>query len=151
MYRFSLLNSHQLSCKLSVRNSHQLLFDQDFIISSSDSKGRTSYYEEVGGQSSTHKTSGCETPGQNEIYEEPNNLPENPGYTELDKDRLQGRNRTDDDTYQELVKEDSDYVIPAHERKETYEDIKRGRNLPGYEELDLNKREADDYQKLVKT
>jgi hypothetical protein len=29
--------------------------------------------------------------------------------------------------------------------------MKMGRNLPGYEELDLSKREADDYQKLAKT
>ena len=82
------------------------------------------------------------------MYEKPKISPENPGYAELDKNRLQGRN---DGTYQKLVKRDSDYVIPAHERRESYEDMKMGRNLPGYEALDLSKREADDYQKLMKT
>jgi hypothetical protein len=91
-------------------------------------------------------------PGQNETYEEPKILPQNPGYTELNKNRLEGRK--EDSTYQKLVKRDSDYVIPAHERRESYEDIKMERNLPGYEELDLSKRKAEDYptyQKLVKT
>ena len=78
------------------------------------------------------------------------NYPENPVYTELDVNRVHGRNTMEDGTYQKLVKRDSDYVIPA-ERRDTYEDIKMGRNLPGYEELDLSKREADDYQKLMKT
>jgi hypothetical protein len=55
-----------------------------------------------------------ETPGQNRIYEELNMSQENPGYTELDKS---GRNATDDGTYQELLKRDPDYVIPAHERR----------------------------------
>ncbi|CAB4033159.1 Hypothetical predicted protein, partial [Paramuricea clavata] len=114
-------------------------------------EGITSDYEEVGGPSSAGKTSGYETPGQNKMYEEPKKSPENPGYTELDKNRLQGRNKTDDGTYQKLVKRDSDYVIPAHERGESYGDIEMERNLPDYEELDLSKREADDYQKLVKT
>ena len=76
---------------------------------------------------------------------------ENPGYTELDKNTLQGRNATDDSTYQKLQRQDSDYVIPAHERRESYEDIKMGRNLPGYEELDQSKREADDYTPLTKS
>jgi hypothetical protein len=82
------------------------------------------------------------------MYEKPKSLSENPVYTELDKIRLQGRN---DDTYQKLVKRDSDYAMPAHERGETYEDMTMGRNLPGYEALDLSKRDVDDYQKLVKT
>jgi hypothetical protein len=82
------------------------------------------------------------------MYEKPKKSSENPGYAELDKNRLQGRN---DGTYQKLVKRDSDYVIPAHKRIESYEDIKMGRNLPGYEELDLSKREVDDYQKLMNT
>ncbi|CAB3996597.1 Hypothetical predicted protein, partial [Paramuricea clavata] len=47
------------------------------------------------------------------------------------------------------VKEDSDYVIPAHERIESSKDMKMGRNVPDYEPLDLSKREADDYQKLA--
>jgi hypothetical protein len=78
------------------------------------------------------------------------NYPENPVYTELDVNRVHGRNTMEDGTYQKLVKRDSDYVIPA-ERRDTNEDIKMGRNLQGYEELDLSKREADDYQKLMKT
>jgi hypothetical protein len=50
-------------------------------------------YEEVGVPSDTHKTSGYKT------YEEPKMSQENPGYTELDKNTLQGRNATDDSTY----------------------------------------------------
>jgi hypothetical protein len=102
-------------------------------------------YEEVGVPSVTHRTSGYKT------YEEPKMSQENPGYTELDKNRLQGRNVTDDSTYQKLQRQDSDYVIPAHERRESYEDIKMGGNLPGYEELDQSKREADDYTPLTKS
>ena len=80
---------------------------------------------------------------------------ENPGYTEgyaeLDKNRLQGRNATDDSTYQKLQRRDSDNVIPDNERRESYEDIKMGGNLPGYEDLDQSKREADDYTSLTKS
>jgi hypothetical protein len=61
-----------------------------------------------------------ETSGQNETCEEPKLSAENPVYTELD---VKGRNATENDTYQKLVKQDSDYVIPAHERRESYEDI----------------------------
>ncbi|CAB3980379.1 MAM domain-containing glycosylphosphatidylinositol anchor 2-like [Paramuricea clavata] len=91
-----------------------------------------------------------ETPCQNENCEEPKLSPENPVYTELD---VNGRNTTEDGSYQKLVKQDSDYVIPAHKRRESYEDIcvKMGRNLPDYTELDQSKRETDNYQKLVKT
>jgi hypothetical protein len=109
-------------------------------------------YEEVGEPSDAyaHRTSGYETPA----YEEPRMSQENPdyteGYTELDKNRLQGRNAADDNTYQKLQRRDSDHVIPAHERRESYEDIKMGRNLPGYEELDQSKRQADDYTPLTK-
>ena len=56
---------------------------------------------------------------------------------------MNGRNTTSDDTYQELVNQDSDYVIPAHERRESYEDIKIGRNLPDNTELDQSKRESE--------
>ena len=56
---------------------------------------------------------------------------------------MNGRNTTSDDTYQELVNQDSDYVIPAHERRESYEDIKMGRSLPDYTELDQSKLEAE--------
>jgi hypothetical protein len=61
-----------------------------------------------------------ETSGQNETCEEPKLSPENPVYTELD---VKGRNTTEDGTYQKLVKRDSDFVTPAHERRESYEDI----------------------------
>ena len=61
-----------------------------------------------------------ETPGQDETCEEPKLSPENPVYTELD---VKGRNTKEDGTYQKLVKQDSDYVIPVHERRESYEDI----------------------------
>ncbi len=72
-------------------------------------------------------SSGYEIPVECKTYEEPETSPQN----------------------------DSDYVIPAHERQETYEDIKMGRNLPGYAELDQRKREREEsqrsaYQKLVK-
>ena len=62
-------------------------------------------------------------------------------------------NTMENDTYENMdtVTQDSDYVIPAHERRESYEDIEMGGNLPGYEPLDLSKREVDRYQKLVKT
>ena len=36
---------------------------------------------------------------------------------------MKGRNTTENGTYEKLVKQDSDYVIPAHERRESYEDI----------------------------
>jgi hypothetical protein len=94
---------------------------------------------------------GYKTPGQIEAYEEPKMSQENPGYTELDKNRLQGRNTTDDSTYQKLQRRDSDNVTPDNERRNSYEDIKMGRNLPGYEELDQSKREADDYTPLTKS
>ena len=85
-----------------------------------------------------------ETPGRNETCEEPKLSPENPVYTELDVNRVHDTNTTEDGTYQKLVKQNSDYVIPAHERGETCEDIKMGRNLPaGYEELDQSKLEAE--------
>jgi hypothetical protein len=57
--------------------------------------------------------------------------------------RDHGRNTTSDDTYQELVKQESDYVIPAHERRESYQDIKMGRSLPDYTELDQSTRETE--------
>ena len=58
---------------------------------------------------------------------------------------MNGRNTTSDDTYQELVNQDSDYVIPAHERRESYQDMKMGRILPDYTELDQSKRETEIY------
>ena len=71
-----------------------------------------------------------ETPGQNETCEEPKLSPENPVYTELDANGVH-------------AKQGSDYVIPAHERRESYEDIKIGRNLPDNTELDQSKRESE--------
>ncbi|CAB3989870.1 MAM and LDL-receptor class A domain-containing 1-like [Paramuricea clavata] len=65
-----------------------------------------------------------ETSGQNETCEEPKLSPENPVCTELDDNRVHGRNTTGDGTHQKQVKRDSDYVIPpAYERRESYEDI----------------------------
>ncbi len=93
-------------------------------------------------------------PGKKEAYEELETSTQNPGYTELNESRH--RIAADEGAYQKLRKEDSDYVIPAHERREAYEDIKMGRNLPGYKQLDQSKRETEEstnssYQKLVKT
>ena len=51
----------------------------------------------------------------------------------------------------DTVKQDSDYVTPAHERRESYEYMNMGKNLPDYEPLDLSKREVDHYQELVKS
>ena len=84
-----------------------------------------------------------ETPGQNETFEETKLSPENPVYTGLDENRLHGGNTTSDGTYQKLIKQDSDYVIPAHEIGESYEDIKMGGNLPDYGELNQSRREAE--------
>jgi hypothetical protein len=85
-----------------------------------------------------------ETPSQIETFEEPKLSLENPVYTELGENRVHGRNTAEDGTYQKLVKRDSDCVIAVHERRESYEDIKMGGNLPaGYEKLDLSKRETE--------
>ena len=61
-----------------------------------------------------------ETPGQNETCEEPKLSLENPVHTELD---VNDKNTTEDGSYRKLVKQDSDHVIPAHEGRESYEDI----------------------------
>ncbi|CAB4019260.1 Hypothetical predicted protein, partial [Paramuricea clavata] len=82
-----------------------------------------------------------ETPGQNETCKEPKLSPENSVYTELDVNRVHGRNTTEDGTYQKLVKRD--YVIQAHEGRESYEDMKMGGNLVDYEKLDQSKLEAE--------
>ena len=62
-------------------------------------------------------------------------------------------NTMENDTYEnmDIVKQDSDYGIPAHERRESYEYTNMGKNLPDYEELDQSKREVDHYQKLAKS
>jgi hypothetical protein len=41
-------------------------------------------------------------------------------------------NTMENDTYEDIdtVRQDSDYVIPAHERRESYVDLKMGKNLP---------------------
>ncbi len=92
-------------------------------------------------------------PGEEEAYENSKISTQDPDYTVLDKNGR--RNTADEGLYQKLRRQDSDYVIPAHERRESYEDIKVGRNLPGYAELDPRKRELEEsqgsaYQKLVK-
>jgi hypothetical protein len=82
-----------------------------------------------------------------ECYEEPDISSQNLDYAELDRNRR--RNSENDGEYQKLQKLDSDYVIPAHERPESaseYEDMKMGRNLPDYQELDQNKRETEESQ-----
>ena len=81
-----------------------------------------------------------ETSGENETCKEPKLSPENPVYTELD---VNGRNTTEDDTYQKLVKQDLDYFIPAHERGKSYQDIKMRGNVPDYEEVDQSKRKRE--------
>ena len=77
-------------------------------------------------------------------YEEPGISSQNLDYTELDRSRR--RNSGNDGEYQKLQKLDSDCVIPAHERRESYEDMKTGKNLPDYMELDQNKRETKESQ-----
>jgi hypothetical protein len=52
-------------------SSTSFSFDRGFIISCFVSKGKTSDYEEVGGPSSAHETSGYETPVQNKMSEKP--------------------------------------------------------------------------------
>ena len=79
-----------------------------------------------------------------EGYEEPGISSQNLDYAELDRNRR--RNSENDGEYQKLQKLDSDYVIPAHERRESYEDMKMGRNLSGYQELNQNKRETEESQ-----
>jgi hypothetical protein len=82
-----------------------------------------------------------------ESYEEPDISSQNLDYAELDRNRR--RNSGNDGEYQKLQKLDSDYVIPAHEMRESaceYEDMKMGRNLPGYVELNQNKRETEESQ-----
>jgi hypothetical protein len=84
---------------------------------------------------------------QHESYEEPDISSQNLDYAELDRNRR--RNSENDGEYQKLQKLDSDYVIPAHQRPESaceYEDMKMGRNLPDYQELDQNKRETEESQ-----
>ncbi|CAB4042837.1 Hypothetical predicted protein [Paramuricea clavata] len=49
------------------------------------------------------------------------------------------------------AKNSEDTSADAHERRESNEDIKMGRNLPDYEELDQSKREADDYTLFTKS
>jgi competence protein ComGC len=70
-------------------------------------------------------------------------------YTELDQSKR--RNTGDEGFYQKLRKRDSDYVIPHHERRESYKDMKMG----GYAELDQMERKREEsqraYQQLVKT
>ena len=117
-------------------------------------KGQSSLYDNVDAPTKRNKISGYENPDMNETNEELKISPQNPVYTELDQNRR--RNTADEGFYQKLQKQDSDYAIPDHERRESYEDIKMGRNLAGYAKLDQRKREREEsqrsaYQKLVKT
>ena len=85
--------------------------------------------------------------------EKPETPAGNPGYTELDVNKMQRSNSREDSTYQKLIRRNSDYVVRANESGESYEEIKMGKNLPGYQELDSNKREIEEYptyEKLAK-
>ncbi len=116
-------------------------------------KDLSSLYEDVDSPTNGNKISEYENPGINKAYKKLKISAQNPIYTELDQNRR--RNTADEGFYQKLRKQDSDYAIPAYERRETCEDIRMGRNLPGYAELDQKKREKAEsqrsaYQKLVK-
>ena len=65
-------------------------------------------------------------------------------YAELNRNT--GDETRDDKTYQELLKNDSDYVIPAEDHVESaYEETSLTKSSPGYTELDKTTREPEDY------
>ena len=98
--------------------------------------GNTGYEESVNEEEHDYETaSQCET------YEEPNLLPQNPGYAELDGSQ---RRNSENDDYQKLQWPDSDYVIPAHERQESCEYVDMGGQNT---ELDQSKRETEENQR----
>ena len=99
--------------------------------------GNTGYEESVNGEEHDHQTA-----SQYETYEEPNLSPQNPGYAELDKNR---RRNSENDDYQKLQWPNSDYVIPAYERRESCEYVEMGRQ--NYAELDQSKRETEESQR----
>ena len=74
-------------------------------------------------------------------------------YTELNRN-TEDNETTDDKTYQQLLKNDSDYVIPAEDHVESpYEETGQTKSPPGYTELDNTTREPEEdasYQKLIK-
>ena len=82
-------------------------------------------------------------------YEEVQNSSSS-AYAELNRNQ----NANADNTYQKLVKRDSNYVIPNHDDEEpSYEDVEKKKSPPGYTDLNETKRVKDDdegYQKLVK-
>ena len=90
--------------------------------------------------------------GEESSYEVvPNSSPS--VYTELNRNR-ENEHTNDINTYQKLLKPDSDYVIPACVPEESpYEEVEKQKSLPGYTQLDQAKRVTDDdalYQKLMK-
>ena len=65
-------------------------------------------------------------------------------YAELNRNT--GDETTDDKTYQKLLKNDLDYVIPAEDHVESpYEETSQTKSPPGYTELDKTTREPEDY------
>ncbi|CAB4011047.1 Hypothetical predicted protein [Paramuricea clavata] len=126
------------------------IIDREFYddILPTSTEGRTSLYEEVGVQQSV---------------QDPNTHKIN-GYTELEALR---RRTTDDDNYQELLKQEPAYVIPVSvepeyetpnkyvDENEAYEEPKILPQYPGYTELNKNRLNRTDtmdgaYQKLRK-
>ncbi|XP_028411036.1 discoidin domain-containing receptor 2-like isoform X2 [Dendronephthya gigantea] len=70
-------------------------------------------------------------------------------YAELDKNR---RETNDDNNYQKLLKNESDYVIPNEGQTGTYEEVKKKNSSSFYTALDNTKRDHEDddsYQKLT--
>ena len=125
-------------------------YDDDVITNTTnDENAPVPGQEPIAVAPSGNGTSEYETPHE---YEEPIRSLQYPIYTALDKTK---RKNSDEDNYQKLLKPNSDYVTPAHERQEPeYEDVKPGGNLPGYTELDQMKRETAEsqesaYQKLI--
>ena len=85
-------------------------------------------------------------PNQDGTYELPALTEDISGYTTFDQQKIEGRNTGEDNTYQNLPKQES------HDH-EPYKMSKAKENLSDYEELDECRREVEDphvYQKLVK-
>lgn len=76
-----------------------------------------------------------------------------PGCTKLRKYRSERKNTTEDGASMKSLDEDLEYCIPEDKEREPYENMKGLKNLPGYQELDIFRREYEDfttYQKLIK-
>ena len=86
-----------------------------------------------------------DTPSQYETYEEPSISSQNAGYAELNRNSR--RNSEDNGNYQRLQRRHLEYVIPAHGKRESYEDIEITRNSPDYTELHQSKRETEECQR----